>query len=204
MRAPCQRLGPCLFALLVACAKAPESATVKLPGTPPGIGFDDLRYSPSLHRVLVPAGRSGRLNLIDSDTLAVTTIAGFSATPEYRGGHDEGPTSVDEAHGALRRGRLPVGQELRPEHPLDAMALQHLARGREDRLVVRVRAPLDLLVQPLHLVEGLVAALRRRAPEVAEDRELDRPLAEREQDGDHEEGQQASEDDRERVHCAAS
>ncbi len=88
-------------ALLLACAKAPDGTSVKLPDTPPGIGFDDLRYSASLHRVLVPSGRSGRLNLIDPDTLAVTSITGFSAKTDYGGGHDDGPTSVDEARGML-------------------------------------------------------------------------------------------------------
>jgi DNA-binding beta-propeller fold protein YncE len=54
-----------------------------------------------LHRVLVPAGRSGRLALIDPDTLQTTSLALFSATPDYSGGHDDGPTSVDEAGGRL-------------------------------------------------------------------------------------------------------
>jgi len=90
-----------ICAFVFACAKAPDGTGVKLPGTPPGIGFDDLRYSTSLHRVLVPSGRSGRLNLIDPDTQAVTSITGFSANPEYRGGHDDGATSVDEADGVL-------------------------------------------------------------------------------------------------------
>lgn len=88
-------------ALLFACAKSPEGTAVKLPDTPPGIGFDDLRYSATLHRVLVPSGRSGRLNLIDPDTLSVTSITGFSAKGDYGGGHDDGATSVDEAGGLL-------------------------------------------------------------------------------------------------------
>lgn len=67
----------------------------------PGIGFDDLRYSVALHRVLVPAGRTGRLNLVDPDTLAVSSIDGFSAKAEYSGDHDDGPTSVEEALGRL-------------------------------------------------------------------------------------------------------
>lgn len=90
-----------LCMLLFACAKGAEGTGVKLPNTPPGIGFDDLRYSANLHRVLVPSGRSGRLNLIDPDTLSVTSIAGFSERSEYSGGHDDGATSVDEAHGVL-------------------------------------------------------------------------------------------------------
>jgi hypothetical protein len=86
---------------LVACAKTPAGTAVEFPEGSPGIGFDDLRYSSSLHRVLVPSGRTGRLNLVDPDTLAVTSIAGFSAKAEYSGGHDDGPTSVEEALGRL-------------------------------------------------------------------------------------------------------
>jgi DNA-binding beta-propeller fold protein YncE len=74
---------------------------VKLPNGAPGIGFDDLRYSKTLHRVLVPAGRSGRLDLVDPESLAVTSIAGFSSKAGYSGGHDDGPTSVEEALGKL-------------------------------------------------------------------------------------------------------
>jgi DNA-binding beta-propeller fold protein YncE len=33
--------------------------------------------------------------------MTVTEIAGFSATPDFSGGHDDGPTSVDEAKGFL-------------------------------------------------------------------------------------------------------
>jgi DNA-binding beta-propeller fold protein YncE len=77
------------------------SDRVELPGGSPGIGFDDLRYSTALHRVLVPAGRSGRVDLIEPDQKTVTEIGGLSATDEFAGGHDQGPTSVDEANGYL-------------------------------------------------------------------------------------------------------
>jgi DNA-binding beta-propeller fold protein YncE len=72
-----------------------------LPGGSAGIGFDDLRYSVTLHRVLVPAGRTGALDLVDPESLAVTSIGGFGATASYSGGHDDGPTSVDEGNGML-------------------------------------------------------------------------------------------------------
>lgn len=72
-----------------------------LPDGSPGIGFDDLRYSERLHRVLVPGGRSGHLDLIDPDSNAVTSIGGFSTTPSYGGGHDDGITSVDDLGGLL-------------------------------------------------------------------------------------------------------
>jgi hypothetical protein len=44
---------------------------------------------------------SGNLTLVDPDSLAVTTFSGFSAIGDYSGGHDDGPTSVDEGRGLL-------------------------------------------------------------------------------------------------------
>lgn len=96
------RLVLCTWAALAACSAgssppAPASApVVNLPGGAPGIGFDDLRYSERLGRVLVPAGRAGALDLIDPATREVTSIGGFSAMSAYRGGHDDGVTSVDD------------------------------------------------------------------------------------------------------------
>lgn len=87
--------------VIVACGHSPDGTSITLPGGGAGIGFDDLRYSPSLHRVLAPAGRSGNLALIDPDTSSVTSIGGFSASDSYSGGHDFGATSVDEGRGFL-------------------------------------------------------------------------------------------------------
>jgi len=80
---------------LTAGAAAPT--TIALPGGAAGIGFDDLQFSAALDRVLVPAGRTGNLDLIDPATRAVTVIPGFSATGRFGGGHDESVTSVTEA-----------------------------------------------------------------------------------------------------------
>jgi len=96
---------PALTSLLAtsiaACGGSPDGDSVALPNGSPGIGFDDLRYSSTLHRVLAPAGRSGNLALVDPDSLAVTTISGFSANGDYDGSHDFGATSVDEGGGML-------------------------------------------------------------------------------------------------------
>ena len=74
---------------------------VALPGGSGGIGFDDLRYSRTLGKVLAPAGRSGNLDEVDPANLAVTTLGSFSSQPNYDGGHDFGVTSVDEGMGRL-------------------------------------------------------------------------------------------------------
>ena len=85
-----------LAAVLLAACGRPARTDVELPGGRPGIGFDDLRYSPRLGKVLVPAGRSGTLDLLDPGSHEVTAIGGFSSRDDYGGGHDDGVTSVDD------------------------------------------------------------------------------------------------------------
>jgi hypothetical protein len=78
-----------------------ETKTVQLPEGSAGIGFDDIQYSSAMKKVLVPSGQTGMLNLVDPETLVVTSITGFSAAKDYKGGHGEGITSVDEGKGVL-------------------------------------------------------------------------------------------------------
>jgi DNA-binding beta-propeller fold protein YncE len=89
-----------LFSIAVNCEEA-KSKTVALPEGSAGIGFDDIQYSSAMKKVLVPSGRTGILNLVDPQTLAVTSIGGFSSVKDYTGGHGEGITSVAEAQGVL-------------------------------------------------------------------------------------------------------
>src|SRR5262249_34548841 len=106
----CQRLSA--FSLLLVLVLAACSSTkaapgniqpkpIPLPGGSGGIGFDDLGYSVQLGQVLVPAGRTGNLDLVDPKTLTITTIGGFSAQANFGGGHGEGTTSVDIGNGLL-------------------------------------------------------------------------------------------------------
>jgi DNA-binding beta-propeller fold protein YncE len=90
-----------ILAALAACSGSPDGTPVVLEGGSGGIGFDDLQYSTTLHRVLVPAGRTGRLDLVDPDSLAVQSVTGFGTTADYAGGHDDGPTAVTEGRGLL-------------------------------------------------------------------------------------------------------
>src|SRR5438552_5071520 len=85
----------------VACAQPFSGETIDIAKDKEGIGFDDLRYSPSLHRVLVPAGRTGTIVLIDAANHHTSSITGLSTEKSYSGGHGEGTTSVDEGEGAL-------------------------------------------------------------------------------------------------------
>jgi hypothetical protein len=63
--------------------------------------LDDLRFAPDLGAVIVPAGRSGRLDLVDPRTRAVQAIGGFSAAPRAGPGHAQGTTSADFGEGLL-------------------------------------------------------------------------------------------------------
>ena len=94
-----------LFLILVAaapaCAQSFSGEAIAIANDGKGIGFDDLRYSSSLHRVLIPAGRTGSIVLIDPSSCAKTAITGLSTEESYGGGHGEGTTSVDEGEGAL-------------------------------------------------------------------------------------------------------
>ena len=98
------------IAILLMLAAAPAigpavpvltATPVPLPGGAAGIGFDDLGFSPTLKKLLVPAGRTGNLDLIDPRTSEVVPIGGFSSTGSFAGGHGEGTTSVDEGRGLL-------------------------------------------------------------------------------------------------------
>jgi len=86
-----------IVASIAVCAAAEDLAMrpLPLPNGAGGIGFDDMGFAPSLHKVLVPAGRSGNLDLVDPDTLAVTAIGGFSSASAFGGGHGQGVTSAD-------------------------------------------------------------------------------------------------------------
>ncbi|MDE2293607.1 MAG: hypothetical protein KGL53_16110 [Elusimicrobia bacterium] len=92
-----------LVALLAAgaAARPPASVPVPVPGGKGGVGFDDLGYAAGLDRVLVPAGRTGRLLLADPRTRKLTAVAGFSAQARYRGGHGQSVTSADYGAGLL-------------------------------------------------------------------------------------------------------
>ncbi|HEV2851636.1 MAG TPA: hypothetical protein VHC97_02415 [Thermoanaerobaculia bacterium] len=85
-------------------AEPPATLTAEpfpLPGGEGGIGLDDLTFAPGLRQVLVPAGRTGRLDLIDPGTRKLREIGGFKESAPEGGGHGAGTTSVDEGRGYL-------------------------------------------------------------------------------------------------------
>lgn len=74
------------------------AAPVPMPGTPPGIGFDDLRFSGTLSLLLIPAGRTGNLDFVDPSSETVTSVGGFSTENTYGGDDSFGVTSADEGN----------------------------------------------------------------------------------------------------------
>ncbi len=86
-----------LAGLLVAASAAP--ASLPLPGGEGGIGLDDLQFSRELGRVVVPAGRTGRLDLVDPRTRSIESVQGFGRTESSTRGHEDGTTSADVGGG---------------------------------------------------------------------------------------------------------
>jgi hypothetical protein len=79
-------------------AGAAADTTVDLPGAEEGIGLDDLRFSATLDRVIVAGSATGTVDLVDPDTLEVTTVSVAPAT-KWLGSDLQGPQSADEGAG---------------------------------------------------------------------------------------------------------
>lgn len=92
-------LAICLAFAVAAQAGAPTA--IEIPGGTVGIGFDDIGFAPALGRIIVPAGRTGDLDLIDPATRKVTVIGGFTADAKFGGFHAQGITSADAAAGFI-------------------------------------------------------------------------------------------------------
>jgi hypothetical protein len=74
---------------------------LELPGGSAGIGFDDMTYSAGLAQVLVPAGRTGDVDLVAPSTEAVTSVTGFSTSASYGGDTSFGVTSAIEGNDVI-------------------------------------------------------------------------------------------------------
>ena len=78
-----------------------QATAVAIPGGEGGIGFDDMVFSSELHKVLVPAGHTGKLYLIDPVSFEMTSIGGFSSSADHKKGHEVGISSADEGEGFI-------------------------------------------------------------------------------------------------------
>jgi DNA-binding beta-propeller fold protein YncE len=82
--------------LLLALAATPEATSIRLPGGPP-VSMDYLAYDPAGDRVWIPAGNTGRVDVVDAKTGQVTAVEGFpTSTVKGRDGRERvvGPSSV--------------------------------------------------------------------------------------------------------------
>jgi DNA-binding beta-propeller fold protein YncE len=86
---------------LVAASTPAAPAPLDIPGGKAGIGFDDVSFSPALGKLMVPAGRTGDLDLIDPATKQITVISGFTAHSAFGGFHEQGVTSADAGAATL-------------------------------------------------------------------------------------------------------
>jgi outer membrane protein assembly factor BamB len=95
-------LASLVLVLMAAAPPEPKPADLAVPGGEGGIGFDDLRFAPALSGILVPAGRTGMLHLLDAAAGRFTrSVQVGSTTKEYKGGHGEGVTSADAGGGRV-------------------------------------------------------------------------------------------------------
>lgn len=83
----------------MAAGSAPSVTPISLPGVSAHAGFDDMDYTPSLNRIIVPGGVSGTLFLIDPQTNAVSKAAQVSPPRKPHRHRDEGTSSAAYAHG---------------------------------------------------------------------------------------------------------
>src|SRR5215471_4652689 len=101
----CRRMLPAVVFVLGALGllayAEPAKTTLALPGGAGGIGFDDLRYDRALGKLLIPAGRTGNIDVIDPATRSITPIGGFSKAQRFSNGHGQSVTSVDAGLGFL-------------------------------------------------------------------------------------------------------
>jgi len=66
-----------------------------------GIGFDDMLFSKYLGDVVVPGGGAGRLYVINPSNREIRKLSGPWKQADYKGGHGDGVTSVDDFDGRL-------------------------------------------------------------------------------------------------------
>jgi DNA-binding beta-propeller fold protein YncE len=86
-------------AFSAAAAVAAHSIAISAAGI--RIGFDDIGYFAALGRVMVPAGASGEIALIDPSSLAVERIRAFESGRDRGAGHGDGVTSADAGTGMI-------------------------------------------------------------------------------------------------------
>jgi DNA-binding beta-propeller fold protein YncE len=79
--------------VLATCAVL-SAAAIELPGGPP-VGMDYLAYDSANHRIWVPAGNTGSVDVVDTTKRKIVRLDGFPTSPSPRPGRPNmGPSSV--------------------------------------------------------------------------------------------------------------
>ena len=111
-----------MVSLLLASVLSAAPGAITLPGSPP-IAMDYIAYDPATHRVWVPAGNSGNVDVIDTVTGKVTPLAFFATAPSPRAGRPPmGPSSAYIGDGVVWVGN-------RADRKLCAIDARTLRRG---------------------------------------------------------------------------
>ncbi len=90
-----------MLLLLLTLAATPTATSIALPGGPP-VSMDYLAYDAKNDRVWVPAGNTGKVDVIDAKTGKVTALAGFgTAKVKGRDGQERevGPSAASVGDG---------------------------------------------------------------------------------------------------------
>jgi hypothetical protein len=74
---------------------------VPVPGGEGGIGFDDLVFSSTLQRFVIPGGRTGAVFLMDPATRHLDSLGALSKLSTWKGGHGQSATSADTGRGTV-------------------------------------------------------------------------------------------------------
>src|SRR5262245_66321801 len=116
------RGGALLLLCVAGCAPHPKATTsasvpsanvmgIALPGAPAGgVFMDFVAYDRSRHRVWVPAGNTGSVDVIDAATAKVTRIEGFPTKEVERNGNKRtvGPSSASVGDGVVYSATAPT------------------------------------------------------------------------------------------------
>lgn len=104
------RAGRLAVVILIGCliwmpntyaAQALLTTPLAIPNNSERVNFDDFGFSPELHKVIIPAGRTGKLMLIEPGTNKMEEIDGFSSQTGIGGDSGQGVTSADTGRGAI-------------------------------------------------------------------------------------------------------
>jgi len=139
---------------------------IPLPGGEGGIGLDDMGYASALGRIVVPAGRTGTIDLIDPKSGEISRVSGFRSSSPGKG-HGEGTTSADEGDGYLfASDRTALELAVVAEKPLGVVSRAKLA-GSPD-YVRWVESTNEIWVTEPDSEKIEVFRLRADSPPVAE------------------------------------